>query len=414
MSQAEAFAAIDVGSHKVCTLVGDITADRQIRILGVGVTPSAGVSKGMVDNIQQATQAVTSSVEKAEKSSGTRIVAAHVSISGGHITSTNNKGVVSIPGRTRLIGTEDINRALEAARSLSLPTNREVIHVLPRYFIVDGQEQVSDPSNMFGQRLDVEAHVVTGSVTAIQNLTKCVEGAGVQVERLVLAPLASAEIVLQGEEKRQGVALVDIGGGTTDIAVYAEGSVLHTAILPVGGYHLTHDLVAGLRVPFSSAEEAKELYGHAVASAVEPAETVEVDAFGSQGRKPVSRRRMAEILQARAEEMLEMILLEVKRAGFDEMLAAGMVFTGGTANLRGMAFLAEQVLRMPVRIGAPRGLVGLADALANPAYASSVGLLQWAIFSDEEAGHSKRLKLMPQMDGLLGRLGRWLRTLLPQ
>ncbi|MFQ5879165.1 MAG: cell division protein FtsA [Dehalococcoidia bacterium] len=414
LSRADTFAAIDVGTTKVCTLVGDLTPERHLRILGVGITPSAGVSKGMVDNIQQATEAILNSVEKAERSSGTRIIAAHVGIAGSHIGSLNNRGVISIPGRHRPIAREDIARALEAARSVSIPTNRDVLHVLPRYYMVDGQEHVSDPSGMHGQRLDVEAHIVTGTMTAVQNLTKCVEGAGVQAEDLVLAPLASAAAVLEEEERQQGVVLADIGGGTTDIAAFVDGSIHHTAVLPVGGYHLTHDLVAGLRAPFSAAEEAKERHGHALPSTLDPEEMVEVEAFGNQRRKTVSRRRMAEIIQARAEEMLEMIFLEVKRAGFDEMLAAGLVLTGGTANLQGLAQLAEQVLRMPVRIGVPRELVGLADALANPTYATSVGLLQWAIGESERAVGWSRPRPAPALADWLRRLGGWVRALLPQ
>jgi cell division protein FtsA len=390
-----------------------MTPERHIRILGVGVSPSAGVSKGMIDNIQQATEAILNSVEKAERSSGTHIVAAHVSIAGGHISSINNKGVISVPNRNHPIDRQEIGRALEAARSLSIPTNREIIHVLPRYYMVDGQEHVTDPTGMYGQRLDVETHVITGAVTAIQNLTKCVEGAGVQAEDLVLAPLASAEAVLEREEKEQGVILVDIGGGSTDIAVFVDGAVYYTSVLPVGGYHLTHDLVAGLRVPFSAAEQAKERYGNVVPSSIDIDSTVEVESFGSQGQRSIPRRRMAEILQARAEEMLEMVFLDVKRAGFDEMLAAGVVLTGGTANLQGIVPLAEQVMRMPVRVGVPSGLVGLSDVLVNPAYATSVGLLQWAM-RETEANLNYYARPRPAAGDWLKRLGGWVRALLPQ
>jgi len=410
------FAAVDVGSTKVCTLVGELAPEGDMRIVGVGISPTAGINRGMVDNIQQATESILNSVEKAERSSGTRIVSAQVSISGSHINCMSNRAVVAIPGRNRPIGPEDVARVLEAAEAVSIPSDRQVLHVIPRFFLVDGQERVSDPVGMHGQRLDVETLIVTGSVSAIQNLTKCVEGAGVQVEDLVLSCLASAEAVLEEEEKKQGVVLADVGGGTTGVCVFAEGSAFHTAILPVGGYHLTHDLVAGLRAPFDAAEEAKTLYGHAIPSTIDSEEMVEIDTFGADRRKSVSRRRLAEILQARVEEVLEMIYMDVRRAGYDEMLAAGLVLSGGSANLPGMDALAEQVLRMPARIGVPRGLYGLSDILANPAYATGVGLLHWALHEKPPDGHRRRPteKARASPWGWLRSIGRWFRFLLPQ
>jgi cell division protein FtsA len=412
-------AAIDVGSSKICTLVAEITPEEDLRVLGVGINTSHGVKKGMVDNIQEATSAIATSVERAERSSGTRVASAHVSIGGNHAESLNNRGIATIPGQHRAITEEDIDRAMEGAKALNLPTNREILHALARFFVVDGQEQVSDPIGMYGGRLDVDTHIVTGSVTAIQNLTQCVEGAGVQVEALVFSPLAAAEAVLEEEEKNQGVVLVDIGGGTTDVAVFVDGSVFHTCILPVGGYHLTHDLVAGLRAPFSHVEEIKINYGSAMPSQVDAEETVEIESFGGQRTKEVSRRRVAEILQARVEEILEMIYIDIKRAGFDDMLAAGLVLTGGTAELHGIAELSELVLRMPVRVGMPRGIHGLADSLNSPAYATSVGLLHWGM---QEAapngignGHGPRFGLPNiELNGFMESARRWLKTLIPK
>lgn len=411
-------AAIDVGSSKVCTLVGEVTPESDLRILGVGITPSQGVKKGMVDNIQEATAAIANSVERAERSSGARVVSAHVSIGGNHTQSTNNRGIATIAGRQRPVTEDDIERAMEAARALNLPTNREILHTVPRYFVVDGQEQVTDPVGMFGGRLDVDTHIVTGSATAIQNLTQCIEGAGVQVEAIVFSPLAAAEAVLEEEEKRQGVILADIGGGTTEIAVFVEGAVFHTCVLPVGGYHLTHDLVAGLRAPFSQVEELKVEYGCALPSHVDAEETVEVEAFGGQRMKEVSRRRIAEILQARVEEILEMIYIDVKRAGFDDVVAAGLVLSGGTASLMGINDLSEMVLRMPVRSGIPRGIHGLSDTLNSPAYATSVGLLHWAAQETNGNGHGERgggLKLPEvELKGVLAAAQKWLKTLIPK
>jgi cell division protein FtsA len=412
-------AAIDVGSSKICTLVAEATPESELRILGVGVTPAQGVKKGMVDNIQQATEAISTSIERAEKSSGSRIVSAHVSIGGNHVQSLNNRGIATIPGKQRPITEEDIDRALEGARNLNLPTNREVLHSIARFFVVDGQEQVTDPVGMFGQRLDMDCHIVTGSVTAIQNLTQCVEGAGVQVEALVFAPLAAAESVLEDEEKEQGVILVDIGGGTTDIAVFMEGAVFHTTVLPVGGYHLTHDLVAGLRAPYSTVEEIKLNHGSCMPSRVDAEEIIDIDAFGGQRTKEVPRRRIAEILQARVEEILEMIYIDVKRAGFDDMVAAGLVITGGTAGIPGIVELSELVLRMPVRTGVPRRIHGLADSLNSPAYATSVGLLQWAAAEAAPSGNERRPNIkLPNVNvnvnGFIGAAGRWLKTLIPR
>jgi cell division protein FtsA len=412
-------AAIDVGSSKICTLVAETTPESELRILGVGVTPAQGVKKGMVDNIQQATEAISTSIERAERSSGSRIVSAHVGIGGNHVQSLNNRGIATIPGKQRPITEEDIDRALEGARNLNLPTNREVLHSIARFFVVDGQEQVTDPVGMFGQRLDMDCHIVTGSVTAIQNLTQCVEGAGVQVEALVFCPLAAAESVLEDEEKEQGVILVDIGGGTTDIAVFMEGAVFHTTVLPVGGYHLTHDLVAGLRAPYSTVEEIKLNHGSCMPSRVDAEEIIDIDSFGGQRTKEVPRRRIAEILQARVEEILEMIYIDVKRAGFDDMVAAGLVITGGTAGIPGIVELSELVLRMPVRTGVPRRIHGLADSLNSPAYATSVGLLQWAAAEAAPSGNGRRPNIkLPNVNvnvnGFIGAAGRWLKTLLPR
>lgn len=384
MSRRGTFAAIDVGTTKVCTIVGDASADAGVRVLGVGVAPSAGLSKGMVENIHDATEAIRISIEKAERASGQRVVSAHVGIAGAHISSLNNRGIAAIADRDHAIGDEDVARALDGARGLSIPTNREVLHVIPRYYVVDGQDNVTDPVGMYGQRLDVETHIITGAVSAMRNLTKCIEGAGIAVDSLVLEPLASADAVLQEQERRQGVVMADIGGGTTDVAIFVDGAVYHTAVLPVGGYHLTHDLVVGLRVPFDAAESAKARYGNAVPSKVAADETIELDAFGGDGYMHVHRRRLCEILQARSEEIIEMIVGEVRRAGYDEMVSAGLVLTGGSSNLAGFTELARAVLDMPVRIGIPLGMSGLVESISNPAYATSVGLLHWAMRDSEQ------------------------------
>ena len=415
MARGLTFASIDVGTTKVCTLVAEASPEGEMRILGVGVSPSGGLSRGMVDNIHDASEAIRASVDKAERSSGTRILSAHVGISGSHVQSLNNRGIVAIPERARAITTDDVSRVLDGARIVSLPANREILHVIPRYYVVDGQDSVSDPVGMHGQRLDVETHIVTGAVSAIQNLTKCVEGIGVQVDSLILGPLASAEAVLADEEKRQGVILADIGGGTTDIALYLDGAIYHTAVLPVGGHHLTRDVVVGLRCPYQAADDLKAHWGHAIPSAVDPDQMVELEAFGSERQKSIPRRRLCEILQARCEEVLEMTMTEAKRAVQGDIVSAGLVLTGGTANLSGLDILAEEVTGLPARIGRPRDLQGLSDALADPAYAASVGLLQWAARESEMTYRAQRPRLTSgTMGGLMRRLSSWARVLLPE
>jgi cell division protein FtsA len=408
------FAAIDVGTTKICTIVGEVAGSGETRILGVGVSPSAGLSRGMVDNIREATEAIRASVEKAERASGTRILSAHVGLSGAHIQSVNNRGIVAVPDRSRPISAADIARALEGAKIISIPTNREIMHVLPRYFVVDGQDSVTDPLGMFGQRLDVEAHIITVASSAIANVSKVVEAANVQVDELVLQPLAGSEAVLEPEEKRQGVILADIGGGCTDIAVFVEGSIHHTATLPIGGHHITRDLVVGLRCPYHSAEETKAVHGHCLPSAVPAEGTVVIEAFGAEHQRTYARRQVCEIIQARCEEILEMIVTEVKRGADINTISAGLVLTGGTARLKGIDLLAEQVTQLPARIGLPGHIFGLVDELHDPAFATSVGLLQWAVGDQEIAPASFRPAGPSAFDGLFKRIGSWFKVLLPE
>ena len=408
------FASIDIGTTKVCTVVGEVLAEQPLRILGVGIAAANGLNRGMVENLRDASESVRTSVEQAERSSGTRILSAHVGLAGPHISSQNNRGIVAIPDRDRPISQDDVTRVLDGARIVSIPTNREIIHAVPRYYIVDGQDHVTDPVGMYGQRLDAETHIITGLGTVLQNATKCVESAGVQVETLIVSSLASAESVLEQEEKRQGVVLADIGGGTTDIIVYTDGSVCHTSVLPVGGNHITRDLVIGLRCPYQAAEDVKALYGHAIPSTIDVEETVELDVFGAAERRSVDRRRIAEIVQARIEEICEMTMREVRRAVHDDILSAGLVLTGGTANLAGIAELAEQVTGLPARVGAPRNLQGLIDTLCDPAYAASVGALQWAVREVESGAWQDPSRRFSLPGDVWQRFTRMVRVLLPE
>jgi cell division protein FtsA len=365
-----------LSTTKICTLVGEAT-DNELRIVGVGIAPARGLKKGVVVNVVDAASAIKTSIEKAERSSGYEIARAFVSVSGAHISAINSRGVVGVSRGDKGISGEDVGRALEAARAIAIPQDREVLHVIPRGYTIDGQDGVKEPIGMSGFRLEVEAHIVTGQTSSIHNLLKCVENCNVGVDGLVLNPIASGTAVLTDNEKEMGVVLADIGGGTTDIAIFIEGSVWHTTVLAVGGAHLTNDVAVGLRVPAEAAEQLKIEHGHARFETIDPTEVVQVKAFGDGGITRVQRRDLAEIIEARAEEIFQLILQEIKRSGYDGLLPAGVVVTGGTAQLRGMRELGRQVLSLPVRIGQPQGISGLIDTVDSPAYATSVGLLLW-------------------------------------
>jgi cell division protein FtsA len=401
---------IDVGTTKVCTVVGEAT-ENELKIVGVGITPSRGIKKGVVVNVVDAASAIKASIEKAERSSGYEIARAFVSVTGGHVSAINSRGVVGVNRGDRGITVDDVGRALDAARAIAIPQDREVLHVIPRGFSVDGQDGVKEPVGMIGFRLEVEAHIVTGQTSSIHNLMKCVEGCNVGVDGLVLDPIASGEAVLSENEKEMGVVLADIGGGTTDVAIFIEGSVWHTTVLPVGGNHITNDVAVGMRVPFEAAEQLKIEHGHARHETIDPTEVVQVKAFGDGGVARVQRRDLAEIIEARAEETFQLILQEIKRSGYDGLLPAGVVLTGGTAQLRGLRELGRQVLGLPVRIGTPQNLQGLIDAVDSPAYATSVGLLLWG---RDQAGSQPPPVRKDKKGGEWGdRFGGFFKTLLP-
>jgi cell division protein FtsA len=372
-------AGIDVGTTKICTLIGQVSDGLMPRIVGVGVVPSRAVRRGMIVNVHEVTEAIARSVDKAEQTAGIQVERAYVGISGDHVTGVNSRGVVAISRGERGVVLGDIERALDAAQAIAIPHNQEVLHVIPRNYNVDGQEGIREPLGMHGFRLEVEAHIITGAKSAVRNLTKCIEALDIEVEEVVLDPLASGEAVLTDTEREMGVVLADIGGGTTDIGIFIEGSVWHTVILPIGGHHLTNDIAVGLRAPYAAAEEIKKKYGHARSSRIADDEMLDVAAFGEQARQEISRKFLAEVIEARTGEIFELILKEIKRSGYDGLLPAGLVVCGGTADLSGIQELGREVLDLPVRVGAPRGLRGLVDVLNDPAYATSVGLLLWGM-----------------------------------
>jgi cell division protein FtsA len=367
--------------------------------------------KGVVVNVHEATEAIAASVRKAERISGYDITSAFVGVGGGHISAINSRGVVGISRGARGITESDIERALDAARAIAIPHNREIIHTIPRGYVVDGQEGVKDPIGMQGIRLEVEAHIVTGASTSVSNLVKCVHEAGVEIDDLILQPLASGEAVLTQSEREMGVVLADIGGGTTDIGIFIEGSIWHSIILGTGGEHVTRDVAVGLRTPFNTAEELKIKYGHAMPSSLTTDELIEVTSFGDGAREAISRLRLSEVIEARAEEILTLILREVKRSGYDGLLAAGLVLCGGTAELAGFQQLGQRVLQLPVRLGTPHDLQGLTDVLESPAYATSVGLLLWGMRHGQVSEPERRPRRSPNV--FLQKTRDWLRAFLP-
>jgi cell division protein FtsA len=372
---------IDVGTSKICTLVARVEGERTLRILGVGIEPAQGIKKGTVEDIAAATQSIARSVEKAERSSGLEITSAIVSLAGSHVSSVNSRGVVGIAGR--VIDHNDVTRALEAAQAVAIPHNREIIHVIQRSFTVDGQDGIHMPIGMHGFRLEVEAHIITAAAATVENIRQAVSSAGVQTAQFVLNPLASGEVVLSETERQMGAVVVDIGAGTTSMAVYIDGDVWHTMVLGVGGSMITSDIAHGLRLPISQAEEIKLQYGHAVMDDVTDEDKFTVRAFGEDQPIQVSRKELAEIIEARAEEIFTLLLQEIKRSGYDGLLPAGMVLTGGTSQLPGIRSLGSRVMGLPVRIARPENLLGLTDQLLAPPYSTSVGLLYWALLMSE-------------------------------
>lgn len=410
---------VDVGTTKICTLVASEEAPGQVRILGVGIEPSQGIKKGVVVDLAAASQAVSRSIDKAERSSGLEITSALVSLAGAQVSSVNSHGVVGVSGR--VIDQDDIERSVEAARAVAIPHNREIIHIVQRGFDVDGQGGIHMPLGMHGYRLEVETHIITASAASVENLRQCVGSSGVEVTQFVLNPLASAEVVLNETERQMGVVVVDIGGGTTDMAIYIDGDVWYTSVLAVGGNHITSDIAHGLRLPMSQAEEVKIQHGHALEAEIDSQEFFNIRPFGEQESVQVSRQELAEIIEARVEEIFGLVLQEIKRSGYDGLLPAGVVLTGGSSALPGARTLADAVLGVPVRIAQPENLIGMVDRLNSPAFSTSVGLIKWAFLMSEllPQGDRKRsgvLRVGSDIQGGSSRMEKiknWITRLLP-
>ena len=366
---------LDIGTSKVAAIVGECHDGHEVGIIGLGVAESQGIRRGAVVNLEAAVESIRKAIEEAELTAGVEIDNVYLGLSGTHIKGFNSRGVVAVAGKNREITRDDVRRAIDAARAVSLPSGREIIHVLPQDFVVDEEDGIGDPVGMLGARLEVNVHIVTGGASATQNLVACVNRAGVSVKESVLEQLAASEAVLTPEEKDLGVAVIDIGGGTTDLAIYERGFLWHTAVIPIGGDHFTNDIAVGLRMPIPEAEKLKRRCGCALSTLVGDDEVMDVASVGGRPARTMARRILSEVIQPRAEEMFHLVWDEIDRAGYEKSLNAGIVLTGGAANLDGMPDIAEQIFDLPVRRGMPSGIGGLADHIDNPSFATAVGLL---------------------------------------
>jgi len=407
MAEQTVLVAIDIGTTKVCVLIGEVAERGGVDVIGIGQAPSDGLRKGVVIDIDRTVQSVANAVDAAERLSGLKVRSAFVGISGSHINSQNSRGMVAV---RHDVDRGDTVRAIEAARAVSIPNTREILHVIPRGYVVDGQEGVRDPIGMAAVRLEVETHIVTASSTSVQNLTKCVQRAGVEIDELVLAPLATAEATLGDEDRELGVVLADIGGDTTDIAIFQDGSISHCASIPIGGRYVTADLGIVLRVTPDVAENVKFRYGSAIPLDVDPDEVLQVTSIGEETSHGVTRRHIAEIVESRVAEIFRFVAAEIEAAGATNRLQAGLVLTGGGSSLTGVARAARDYLGMSARVVGPTGLGGLTDQIATPPFSASSGLLLWGARnwpSDDERASGRAL------EGVTSRIGKIFKGLMP-
>ncbi|MFM8454024.1 MAG: cell division protein FtsA [Gammaproteobacteria bacterium] len=394
---------LDIGTSKIVVLVGEITEDEKLDIVGVGCQPSFGLKKGVVVNVDATVQSLQKAVEEAEIMAGCSINSVYTGIAGSHIRSINSHGIVAIHDNE--VSAQDVERVLEAAKAVPIPADQKILHALPQEFVVDGQDGIKDPIGMSGIRLEARVHMVTGAVSAAQNIVKCIRRCGLEVEDMVLQPLASSYAVLTEDEKQLGVCLIDIGGGTTDVAVFVQGAICHTAVIPIAGDQITNDLAVALRVPSQSAEALKVQYACAMRSLVADQDTVEVEGLGDRPNRIIPRYMVAEVVEPRYEELFSLVHKELLKSGMLEKIHAGIVLTGGSSRMEGVLYLAEDLFQLPVRLGLPRDVTGLVDVVKNPSYATGVGLLLY--------GHQSHLRSQlsllnhPGLKGWFRRAKRW-------
>ena len=395
---------LDIGTSKVVAIVGELSADGHLEIVGIGSHPSKGLRRGVVVNIESTVEAIQRAVEEAELMAGCQIHSVYAGIAGNHINSLNSHGIVAI--RDREVARADIDRVIDAAQAVAIPADQRILHILPQEYVIDTQEGVKEPLGMSGVRLEARVHLVTCAVNSAQNIEKCIRRCGLEVDDIILEQLASSYSVLQDDERDLGVCLVDIGGGTTDIAVFTNGAIRHTAVIPIAGDQVTSDIAVALRTPTQHAEEIKIKYACALRQLAGVDETIKVPSVGDRAPRDLSRQSLAEVVEPRYEELFTLIQQELRRSGFEELIPAGVVLTGGTSKMEGVIELAEEIFHMPVRLGMPQDIRGLGDVVMNPIYATGVGLLQYGLKAQSE-GRGQSSNKGKQEGSLLSRLKRW-------
>ncbi len=394
---------LDIGTSKVVALVGELKTDGGIEVIGLGSHPSRGLKKGVVVNIESTVQSIQRAVEEAELMAGCEIHSVLCGIAGSHIRSLNSHGIQGV--KDREVTQTDVERVIDAARAVAIPADQKILHILPQEYIIDGQDGIKEPVGMSGVRLEARVHMVTGAVSAAQNIIKCVRRCGLEVDDLVLEQLASSHAVLQEDEKELGVCLVDIGGGTTDIAVFTDGSIRHTAVIPIAGDQVTNDIAVALRTPTQHAEEIKVKYACALRQLAGSDENIEVPSIGDRPARRLTRQTLAEVVEPRYEELLGLVQAELRRSGFEDLVAGGVVLTGGSSKMEGLIELAEEVFHMPVRLGMPQYVSGLADVVRNPIYATGVGLLLYG--QKYRGGSGGELDESGGLQAVWGRMKSW-------
>ncbi len=397
---------LDIGTSKIAAIVAEMKPEGGFEVIGMGSSPSRGLKKGVVVNIESTVNAIQRALEEAELMADCKIRDVWTGIAGSHIRSFNSHGMVAI--KDREVAQNDVDRVVETAKAIPIPTDQQILHVLNQEFVIDGQEDVREPLGMSGVRLEVKVHIVTGAVSAVQNIMKCVRRCGLEVNDLILQPLASAMAVLSEDEKDLGVCLVDIGGGTSDIAVFTQGAIRHTAVIPIAGDQITNDIAMALRTPTKEAEEIKRRYGCALRELADPQEMVEVPGVGERGSKKMSRQTLAEVIEPRVEELYSLVQAELRRSGFEELLSSGVVITGGSAAMQGMVELGEEVFHMPVRLGLPSYAGGLSEVIRNPRYSTGVGLLM-AGLSQHQRQQIEKMQ-SGSFKQIAGRMKKWFET----
>ncbi len=396
---------LDIGTSKVVAIVGEISHDGSIEVVGIGSHPSKGLKKGVVVNIESTVQSIQRAVEEAELMAGCQIHSVFVGIAGSHIRSLNSHGIVAI--RDREVFPLDVERVIDAAQAVAIPADQRVLHILPQEYVIDNQEGIKEPLGMSGVRLEAKVHLVTCATNASQNIEKCIRRCGLEVEDIILEQLASSYSVLTEDEKELGVCLVDIGGGTTDIAIFTEGSIRHTGVIPIAGDQVTNDIAMALRTPTQHAEEIKIKYACALTQLAGPEETIKVPSVGDRAPRDLSRQALAEVVEPRYDELFTLVQAELRRSGFEDLIPAGVVLTGGTSKMEGVVELAEEIFHMPVRVGLPQSVQGLTDIVRNPIYSTGVGLLQYGASRQDESVAGSR---GPVEAGLWQRFRNWLQN----